>query len=71
MEYLIGVIVTLLAILGFKKLPLKNLPKELGDERMGELEDKLDDLEKREKELEKGVEELKPEEVENYWNKNE
>lgn len=68
MEYIISIIVAILALLGFKKVPLKPLPKELDDDRVEELEDKLDELEKREKELEEGVEELKPDEVEDYWN---
>lgn len=69
MEYLIGIVVAILALLGFKKVKLPSLPKELDDDRVEELEDKLDDLEKREKELEeKGAEELKPDQVEDYWN---
>ena len=53
----------------FKKVKLPPLPKELGDDRVEELEGKLDDLEKREKELkEDGAEDLKPDQVEDYWN---
>jgi len=66
MEYIVGIIVALVAILGFKK-KLPPIPKELNDDRVEELEDKLDELDKREKELEEGVEDLKPEEVEGYW----
>lgn len=69
MEYIIGIIVGILALLGFKKVKLPPLPKELSDDRVEELEGKLDDLEKREKELkEDGAEELKPDQVEDYWN---
>lgn len=66
MEVLIGIVLGILALLGLKKFQPKDLPPELSDDRVEELEEQLDDLEKREEELK--VEELKPEEVEGYWN---
>lgn len=66
MELLIGIVLGILALLGLKKFKPKDLPPELSDDRVEELEEQLDDLEKREEELK--VEELKPEEVEDYWN---
>jgi sugar-specific transcriptional regulator TrmB len=68
MEVVIGIIIGILALLGFKNLSPKDLPPELSDDRKEELEEKLDDLEKREEELKQGeAPDLKPEEVEDYW----
>ena len=64
----LGIVLTLLALFGFKKFQPKDLPEELSDDRVEELEDKLEELEEKEKELEEeGAKELSPEEVEDYW----
>lgn len=68
MELLVGIILGILALFGFKKFQPKDLPEELSDDRVEELEEKLDSLEEKEKELEEeGAKELSPEEVEDYW----
>lgn len=68
-EIILGLIVAVLALFGFKKFQPKDLPPELSDDRVEELEEKLDELEEKEKQLEEdGVKELSPEEVEGYWN---
>ena len=68
MELLLGIVVGILALLGFKKFQPKDLPPELNDDRVDELVEKLDELEQREEELKEGVEEMSSEEVEDYWN---
>lgn len=69
-EIILGLLVAVLALFGFKKFSPKDLPPELSDDRVEELEEKLEELEEREEELEKeGAEELSPDEVEDYWNK--
>ena len=68
LELLLGALVALLAVFGFKKFKPKELPPELNDDRVEELEEKLEELEEKEKELEEeGAKDLKPEEVEDYW----
>lgn len=71
MEYIIGVVVVLLGLLGFKTF---NRPKsEVLDgleEREEEIQEELEKIEEESKKLdEEGVVDMTPEEVVDYWEK--
>lgn len=70
MEVIIGIVVGILAFLGFTNLKPKDLPEDINDDRVDELEEKLEELEVKEKELEEnGAGELPPDQVVEYWEK--
>lgn len=66
MEYIIGVVLALLALFGFGKYKEKK-PTEL-DNKKKEIEDNIDKVDDQIKDVEEnGVEDIHPDEVVDYW----
>lgn len=71
MEIVIGVILGILAMFGLKKFqPKQDLPENLNDKKVNELETELERLDRVGKEIEEGnIHKLSSEEIEEYWMK--
>jgi hypothetical protein len=71
MEIVIGLILGILAMFGLKKFqPKQDLPENLNDEKVDELETELERLDRVGKEIEEGnIHKLSSEEIEEYWMK--
>ncbi len=71
MEIVIGLILGILAMFGLKKFqPKQDLPENLNDEKVNELETELERLDRVGKEIEEGnIHKLSSEEIEEYWMK--
>lgn len=69
MENIIYVVIGLvLGVLGLTKYKSKELPKGLSDDKVEDLSDKIDGLDKKSNRLNKeGASDLNSEEVENFW----
>lgn len=71
MEIVIGLILGILAMFGLKKFqPKQDLPENLNDGKVDELETELERLDRVGKEIEEGnIHKLSSEEIEEYWMK--